>query len=202
MRKKLHWASGLAVACTMLTALLSAQGSGALAEEFIPVEIESTNLADEQAVPAVVEGTAIETQVQPAATLLEMIERQPQLAELSRDMQCLAGAIYFEARGESIKGQLAVGRVVVERAASSRFPDSYCGVIFQRSQFSFVQGNRMPHIKRNSKAWRKAVALAQIADAGSWDSPVEGALFFHAAYVSPNWRLTRLERIDNHIFYR
>ncbi len=202
MRKKLHWASGLAVACTMLTALLSAQGSGALAEEFIPVEIESTNLADEQAVSAVVEGTAIETQVQPAATLLEMIERQPQLAELSRDMQCLAGAIYFEARGESIKGQLAVGRVVVERAASSRFPDSYCGVIFQRSQFSFVQGNRMPHIKRNSKAWRKAVALAQIADAGSWDSPVEGALFFHAAYVSPNWRLTRLERIDNHIFYR
>ena len=202
MRKKFHWASGIAVACTMLTALFSAQGSGALAEELIPAAIESSNIADSQAVALVVEDAAIAAQVQPAATLSEMIERQPQPEELSRDMRCLAGAIYFESRGESLEGQLAVGRVVVERAKSSRFPDTYCAVIFQRSQFSFVQGNRMPQIKRNSQAWSRAVALAQIAHTGSWDSQVEGALFFHAIYVSPNWRLTRLERIDNHIFYR
>ena len=46
------------------------------------------------------------------------------------------------------------------------------------------------------------VAGAQIAHEGTWRSPVEGALFFHAAYVSPGWRLTRVGRIDNHVFYR
>ena len=117
-------------------------------------------------------------------------------------MRCLAGAIYFEARGESLDGQLAVGRVIVERENSNRFPDSYCGVVFQRSQFSFVRGSRMPAIRESSAAWRRAVAVARIADQGSWDSPAEGALFFHAARVSPGWGLTRLARIDNHIFYR
>ena len=76
------------------------------------------------------------------------------------------------------------------------------GVVFQRSQFSFVRGNAMPAIPKASRQWKNAVAIAQIAHAGSWDSPVEGALFFHAAYVSPGWHLTRLGRVDNHVFYR
>ena len=117
-------------------------------------------------------------------------------------MRCLAGAIYFEAKGESLPGQLAVGRVVVNRAKSGRFPDSYCGVVYQRSQFSFVRGRTMPAIRTNSQDWREAVAIARIADAGSWESPAEGALFFHATRVSPGWRLARVTRIDNHVFYR
>jgi spore germination cell wall hydrolase CwlJ-like protein len=117
-------------------------------------------------------------------------------------MHCLAGAIYFEARGEPLKGQLAVGRVIVERSSSGRFPQSYCGVVFQPSQFSFVRGDRMPAIRYASQEWRDAVAIAQIADEGSWDSPVEGAMFFHASRVSPGWRLKRLARIGNHVFYR
>jgi N-acetylmuramoyl-L-alanine amidase len=74
--------------------------------------------------------------------------------------------------------------------------------VYQRSQFSFVRGRSMPAIRTNSQAWREAVAIAQIADANKWASPVEGALFFHARYVSPRWRLTRIARVDNHIFYR
>ena len=115
---------------------------------------------------------------------------------------CLATALYFEARGESLDGQLAVGRVVVERANSGRFPNSYCGVVYQPSQFSFVRGRSMPAIRESSPAWSRAVAMARIADQGSWDSPTEGALFFHATHVSPKWRLKRLARIDNHVFYR
>lgn len=216
MRKKLQWASGIAVAATMFTALLGASGSGALAEESIPeiVEtgsgtifvsdpvvqpIETVDNLEGSAEPATNDDTLDEN---PAQSLAEFVAGQPHLTQLSSELHCLAGAIYFESRGEALEGQLAVGRVIVERANSSRFPDSYCGVVFQRSQFSFVRGKRMPHIRENSKAWRRAVALAQIADEGSWDSPVEGALFFHAVYVSPRWRLKRLARIDNHIFYR
>ena len=54
----------------------------------------------------------------------------------------------------------------------------------------------------NIKQWKNAVAIAQIAHSNAWASPVEGALFFHAARVSPAWRLARMARVENHIFYR
>ena len=121
---------------------------------------------------------------------------------MSRELNCLAGAIYFESKGESLEGQLAVGRVIIARTKSGRFPASYCGVVFQPSQFSFIRGNAMPGINKGSQDWREAVAVAEIADAGTWQSPVEGAISFHAASVSPGWRLKRVARVGNHIFYR
>jgi len=121
---------------------------------------------------------------------------------LSPQMRCLAGAIYFEARGESLEGQLAVGRVIVNRTKSHRFPSTYCGVVYQRSQFSFVRGGSMPKIRTGSRAWQRAVAIARIADEGEWNTRAKGALFFHAARVRPGWRLTRLAQVDNHVFYR
>ena len=135
-------------------------------------------------------------------SLAELVATQAEPAELTSEMECLAGAIYFEAKSETLAGQLAVGRVIVARAKSGRFPTSYCGVVYQPSQFSFVRGRSMPAIPKGSKAWKNAVAVAQIAHENSWSSPVEGALFFHAAYVSPGWRLTRIARVDNHVFYR
>lgn len=119
-----------------------------------------------------------------------------------RQMECLAGAVYFETRGEPLEGQLAVAQVVANRAESSRFPDSYCGVVFQRKQFSFVRGGKMPAIKRGSRAWNRAVAIARIVDGEHLDSKVPDALFFHARYVNPRWRLTRIGNVGNHIFYR
>jgi spore germination cell wall hydrolase CwlJ-like protein len=136
------------------------------------------------------------------ATLAALVSAQPKLADLPRELNCLAGAIYFEAKSESLTGQLAVGRVVVARSRSGRFPNSYCGVVFQPSQFSFVRGGGMPGIDRKSRQWRNAVAIAQIAHAGSWRSPVEGALYFHAAHVSPSWNKPRMARLENHVFYR
>jgi hypothetical protein len=137
-----------------------------------------------------------------APSLVAMVSAQPQPSELPRELHCLAGATYFEAKSESLSGQLAVARVIVARSKSGRFPNSYCGVVFQPSQFSFVRGRSMPAISKGSKQWKNAVAIAQIAHANSWASPVEGALFFHAAYVSPGWKLRRVGRIDNHVFYR
>jgi len=113
----------------------------------------------------------------------------------------LAGAVYFESRGESLAGQLAVAHVVINRAKSGRFPTSLCGVVHQKSQFSFVRGGRMPKIREGAQ-WANAVSIAQIARDGSWSNRAPGALFFHARHVSPGWRKTRIAAIDNHIFYR
>ena len=137
-----------------------------------------------------------------ATSLAELVRTQNTRDSLTTEEHCLAGAVYFESKGESLPGQLAVARVVMARAKSGRFPSSLCGVVYQKSQFSFVRGNSMPRIDTGSNNWRNAVAISQIALTNSWKSPVEGALFFHARRVSPGWRLTRLGSVDNHIFYR
>lgn len=137
-----------------------------------------------------------------ASSLRDLMREYSSEGSLSKEMHCLAGTVYFESKGESLKGQLAVARVVIARTESSRFPNSYCGVVYQRSQFSFIRRGKMPRINKSSKAWNNAVKIARIANDEAWKSDVEGALFFHAKYVSPGWRLTRMATIDNHIFYR
>ena len=137
-----------------------------------------------------------------ASSLAELVKSHGNATDLNTEMRCLAGAVYFESKGESLAGQLAVARVVLARTKSGRFPSSICGVVYQPSQFSFVRGGKMPRIDTGSMHWKNAVAISKIAVDGSWKSPVEGALFFHARYVSPGWRLTRMGTIDNHIFYR
>ncbi|HWH18857.1 MAG TPA: cell wall hydrolase [Allosphingosinicella sp.] len=119
------------------------------------------------------------------------------------EMNCLASAVYFESKGEPLQGQLAVAEVILNRAASGKYPPSICGVVKQKSQFSFVRGGRIPAIPRASEAWRKAVAIAHIAVRDLADGGVKNALFFHARYVSPSWRnRPRVASIGNHIFYR
>ena len=120
----------------------------------------------------------------------------------SRELECLATGVYFEAKGEPLSGQLAVGQVIANRASSGRFPSSYCGVLFQRGQFSFIRGKGLPSAPRASRQWQTAVAIAKIIDQRLHASSVGKALFFHARYVSPRWRLKRVAAIGNHIFYR
>ena len=120
------------------------------------------------------------------------------------EQECLAGAVYFESKGEPLEGQLAVAEVVINRTESGRFPTSICGVVKQRSQFSFVRGGRIPAAPKASAAWRKAVAIAHIAQ-NELASSAAGSksMFFHANYVRPGWkRLTRVGAVGNHIFYR
>jgi spore germination cell wall hydrolase CwlJ-like protein len=116
--------------------------------------------------------------------------------------ECLAGAVYFESKGEPLQGQLAVAEVILNRASSGKFPTTICGVVKQKSQFSFVRGGKIPPIAKTSEAWRKAVAIAHIAKKDLAEGGIGKAMFFHARYVSPRWRLTRVASIGNHIFYR
>jgi len=121
----------------------------------------------------------------------------------SRELECLATGIYFESKGEPLTGQLAVGKVIANRAASGgRFPGTYCGVLFQRGQFSFVHGGRLPSVAHSNRQWQTAVAVARIVDQRLQPSSVGNALFFHARYVSPGWGLKRVASIGNHVFYR
>ncbi|MDO9361378.1 MAG: cell wall hydrolase [Sphingopyxis sp.] len=136
-----------------------------------------------------------------AESLSELVAETPRPVDLDPELRCLAGAVYFESRGESLVGQLAVAHVVLNRAQSGRFPKSLCGVVHQKSQFSFVRGGKMPAVREGTQ-WSNAVAIAQIARDGSWKNHAPGAMFFHARYVSPGWRKTRIAQIDNHIFYR
>ncbi|MEZ5710142.1 MAG: cell wall hydrolase [Blastomonas sp.] len=171
-------------------------------------QVEITTAGDEGALGPVADDTDESADAQPTpemeppASLGELVAQQDIPAELSAEQNCLAGTVYFESKGESLIGQLAVAKVVLARRDSRRFPGTICGVVYQRSQFSFVRGGRMPAINKSSNSWKRAVAISQIALEDSWESPVEGALFFHARHVSPGWRLTRLASVDNHVFYR
>lgn len=218
MSRNLQRASALAVAATLLSIVVSAEGSGAAAQSLAELPAGVANSAEpiiqtvsqpviqpvpvQTETPEATETPPVEPKPARSASLAAMVAAQPQPGELSRELQCLAGAIYFESKSETLTGQLAVGRVVVARAKSGRFPNSYCGVVYQPSQFSFVRGQSMPAIAKKTKQWKNAVAIAQIAHSNAWASPVEGALYFHASYVSPGWRLKRLGRVDNHVFYR
>lgn len=146
--------------------------------------------------------TVVEQPQVEAASLSDLVSQTGIPSALNDEQKCLAGAVYFESKGETLQGQLAVAKVVLARRESSRFPNSVCGVVYQRSQFSFVRGGKMPSINTESRAWQRAVAISEIAIQDKWDSKVEGALFFHARTVSPGWRLTRMASVDNHIFYR
>jgi spore germination cell wall hydrolase CwlJ-like protein len=147
--------------------------------------------------------TVEEPTVTPGTDLATMVAelRSPEAG--SRELECLATGIYFESKSEPLAGQLAVGKVIANRAKSGgRFPPSYCGVLFQRGQFSFIRGHSLPSVQRSKKQWQTAVALAKIVDQGLHESAVGNALFFHARYVSPGWRLKRVASIGNHVFYR
>jgi N-acetylmuramoyl-L-alanine amidase len=144
-----------------------------------------------------------EPAVKPSGDLASMVAQLRSSEPGNREMECLAVGIYFESKGEPLTGQLAVGQVIANRAESKgRFPSSYCGVLFQRSQFSFIRGKSLPRVPRASRHWQTAVAVAKIVDQDLKDSSVGNALFFHAKHVSPRWRLKRVASIGNHIFYR
>lgn len=216
MSRILNGASVAAVGMTAATMLFLAEpgfASDLAADASLPALIvpgAATPVADERVEPS----TEAETPVDPisfdgadtptpvtAESLAALVAATPRPATLDPELRCLAGAVYFESRGESLVGQLAVAHVVINRAQSGRFPKSLCGVVHQKSQFSFVRGGRMPAVREGAQ-WSNAIAIAQIARDGSWKNHAPGALFFHARYVSPNWRKTRIAQIDNHIFYR
>lgn len=128
----------------------------------------------------------------------------------AREEWCMATAIYFEARGEKYRGQVAVAQVVRNRVKHKAYPNSICGVVFQnqtwrnRCQFSFACDG-IPERVNEKTAWATAEEIATKVIRGDIYLPeVANSTHYHATYVNPHWaaRLKRMTKIGTHIFYR
>ena len=118
---------------------------------------------------------------------------------LSPELRCLADNIYFEAKGESFKGKLAVAVVTLNRVKSGNYPNTICKVVYQPYQFSWTKTKRKV---TNFYAWTDSLLAATMA---MEDPKILGnfqATHYHNTTVSPNWGLRRVARIGQHIFYR
>ena len=138
--------------------------------------------------------------------LYALVDRFSAGAPLDEQAHCIAVAVYHEARGESLEGQLAVARVIMNRAASGKYPTSWCGTVKQPWQFSFVNPKTgdYPLIDEASASWKKALGITRLAINNAVQTLPTDVLWYHADYVAPGWgkRLTKVEKIGTHIFYR
>lgn len=134
----------------------------------------------------------------------------PKKAYSAAERRCLAVGVYFEARGEPVKGQQAVAQVILNRVKNPAYPRSVCGVVYQnkrkrnRCQFSFACDGIRDRIK-SKHHWTIAKKVADDAiDGKVWLAKVASSSHYHADYVRPRWRrsMKRLVKIGRHIFYR
>ncbi len=128
----------------------------------------------------------------------------------AKNEKCLADAVYFEARGEPVRGQMAVAQVVINRVFSGYYPNNICGVVYQnahrhmRCQFTFVCDGRPERVDEPA-AWERAKHIARDAlDGNFWLNDVGEATHYHARWVHPWWarKMRKLDRIGVHTFYR
>lgn len=120
----------------------------------------------------------------------------------TREVACLAEAVYFEARGTGTAGEMAVAHVVVNRAEDPKFPDTVCGVVRQGCQFSYRCDGRSDALS-DPRQRARAYAVAETVLAGDAD-PTKGALYFHSAKAKPGWfaKRERVGKIGGNVFYR
>jgi spore germination cell wall hydrolase CwlJ-like protein len=208
-------ASAIAAACMLAIGASSGASAQVSTISATPVSAATTasaNVALPQPTPAVLTVTprpavqAVAAAPQPVThgSLWPLVWANMTGAALSEEENCIATAVYFEARGEGFDGQLAVAEVVMNRAYSGRYPSSYCAVVKQPWQFSFVRAGHFPQVNTASPSWAYAQSITRIAKQRLADALPDDVLWYHADYVAPVWgrRLSRVEKIGAHIFYR
>lgn len=136
------------------------------------------------------------------------LAKQPK-AKGGAQWRCLAEALYFEARGEDLRGLFAVSEVIMNRVASARFPDTVCGVVNQGTgrkfacQFTYTCDGR-PEVITEPAAWDRVGKVARAVLDGKATGITQGATHYHATWVSPDWsrKYTKTLAHGVHIFYR
>jgi spore germination cell wall hydrolase CwlJ-like protein len=143
----------------------------------------------------------------PSGSAAGSVARRVQ-ARPARDLDCLTDAVYFEARGETPRGQAAVAQVVMNRVANPKFPKTVCGVVFQGAathgcQFSFACDGSMRR-SREAAAWTRARRIAERALSGVALADIGKATHFHTTGVQPDWgpQMLRVAQVGLHVFYR
>ena len=128
----------------------------------------------------------------------------------AKSEKCLAEAVYFEARGEAVRGQIAVAQVVLNRAFSGFYPTTVCGVVYQNKhrhfacQFTFACDNT-PDVIREPDMWERAKKIAKaIMDGQLWLAEVGKSTHYHAYWVRPSWvgEMKKMYKFGVHTFYR
>ncbi len=207
-RRWLHFSGGLSAACLLLALAVNSPGK------------VDARLTDDTGPGATFLNPASESSIEVSRTIrsrldatvsIEKLTSASRLGEeMTRELECLALNIYHEARGEDLRGKLAVGHVTINRMASGMFPGSICEVVKQgvpeerhRCQFSWWCDGESDE-PTDARAWADSIKMARDVFWGRSDDPTSGALWYHADYVKPDWR-TAFERgpkIGRHIFYR
>jgi spore germination cell wall hydrolase CwlJ-like protein len=145
-----------------------------------------------------------------APSSVQELQGEPMAGLSERELWCLATAIYFEARGESYRGQVAVAQVVLNRVKDHRYPDTICGVVFQNQhrrnacQFSFACDGIADTVNER-QPWAQAEEIAQKVTSGElYLTEVADATHYHATYVRPGWarRMDRVTQVGLHVFYK
>ena len=147
----------------------------------------------------------------PAATRIAATRAEQGAARKARrraDLECLTDAVYYEARGENVRGQAAVAQVVLNRVKHPAYPKSVCGVVFQGAgrrgcQFSFACDGSMSG-RRERAAWNQARGIAARVLAGNATGYIGSATHFHTTAVSPLWapQMLRVAQVGVHVFYK
>lgn len=116
--------------------------------------------------------------------------------------RCLSLNVYWEARNQSVAGQIAVAQVAINRARDTRYPDDICDVVFDHKQFSWYWDGK-PDSPLEPLAWEAAILVASAALSGTGHVELQGVTHYHAVYTQPYWRdfMTQVVVIGDHVFY-
>lgn len=136
------------------------------------------------------------------ASAADMNARAQSRSDENQAHHCLSLNVYWEARNQSIAGQIAVAQVAINRARDPRFPDDICQVVYEHKQFSWYWDGKSD-TPRDSRAWEASRLVASAALAGSGHAELQGVTHYHAVYSQPYWRsyMTQVTTIGDHIFY-
>ena len=196
-----------ALSMALCSSPLAVQASSESASDLAQIEIQGLKSAGAARLQEMVAQpvSASETDVKFSTA---WIDSQPK-AEGNAELQCLAEALYFEARGETVKGQFAVAEVIMNRVKSAQFPGSLCSVINQgtgrkyQCQFTYTcDGNA--EVIAEPRAYAQVGKVARAVLDGKAPSLTGGATYYHTTAVSPRWSrvFTRTTKIGVHMFYR
>ena len=196
-----------ALSVALCSSPLAVQASSESASDLAQIEIQGLKSAGAARLQEMVAQpvSASETDVKFSTA---WIDSQPK-AEGNAELQCLAEALYFEARGETVKGQFAVAEVIMNRVKSARFPGTLCGVINQgtgrkyQCQFTYTcDGHK--EVINEPRAFARVSKVARAIIDGSAPKLTNGATHYHTPAVNPNWArvYTKTARIGRHLFYR
>ena len=147
-----------------------------------------------------------------AASLLVVLHLLEANDMEKRELACLALNVYYEARGEPLAGMYAVAEVTMNRMASHRYPETVCGVVYEKrwdrlrkryvGAFSWTEFDLVPHPE--GEQWSKARRAAEAVYFGRQPPVLDGALHYHASYIKPSWAIDQkpITRIGGHLFYK